>query len=352
MLTHSTPSRALPYKVVREKIFESVVNIYQSNINSIVTEYPFQVQFDGEKAVDMGGVSRDMFTAFFEEGYQKLFDGSTLLMPAVHPNIELSTLSIFGSVMSHAYMVSGVLPIRIAFPCLAHCFIGTNIKIPDNIMVASLIDSFSVHDAAVIKVVFEEMVSGSADFTSHSKSALIATLSRFGAREIPTPHNLRTLLLQIALCEFFLKPAAAIAAIKSGIPSQHLPFWEKVGVQGLYRLYQAKSVSPAKVLEMLDEAQGANSNQERVLTYLRQYVGSMNNEDLGQFLRFVTGSSVCMSTKVQVSFNTLTGMARRPIAHTCEPSLELPSTYTTYLEFVKEFRAYTADSMVWAMDAV
>lgn len=80
-------------------------------------------------------------------------------------------------------------------------------------------------------------------------------------------------------------------------------------------------MSPAKVLEMLDEAQGAESNQERVLTYLRQYVGSMNNEDLGQFLRFVTGSSVCMPTKIQVS--TLTGMARRPIAHTCEPSLEL-----------------------------
>ena len=65
MLTHSTPSRALPYKVVREKIFECVVNIYLSNINSIVTEYPFQVQFDGEKAVDMKGVSRDMFTVFF-----------------------------------------------------------------------------------------------------------------------------------------------------------------------------------------------------------------------------------------------------------------------------------------------
>ena len=159
-------------------------------------------------------------------------------MPAVHPNIELFTMSIFGTVMSHAYMLSGVLPIRIAFPCLAQCL---NIKIPDSIMVASLIDSFSVHDAAVIKVAFEEMVSGSADFTSHSKSAL---MSRFGAREIPTPHNLKTLLLQIALCQFFLKPAAAIA-------SQHLPFWEKVGVQGLHRLFQ---VSPAKVLEMLDKA--------------------------------------------------------------------------------------------------
>lgn len=73
------------------RTYLSVIN---SNINTIITEYPFQVQFDGERAVDMGGVSRDKFTAFFEEGYQKFFDGSTLVMPAVHPNINLSTLSI------------------------------------------------------------------------------------------------------------------------------------------------------------------------------------------------------------------------------------------------------------------
>ena len=111
----------------------------------------------------------------------------------------------------------------------------------------------------VIKVAFEEMVSDSANFTSPSKSALIATLGGFRARKIPTPHNLKTLLLQIVLCEFILKPAATIAAIKLGMPLQHLPFWERVG---LCRLYQAESVLPAKVL---DEAQGANSNQKRVL---------------------------------------------------------------------------------------
>lgn len=84
----------------------------------------------------------------------------------------------------------------------------------------SLIDSFGVRDAAVVKVALTEMVSGSADFTSCSKS----TLSRFGVQEIPTRHNLKTILLQIATWEFMLKPAAVIAAIKSGIPSHHVPF--------------------------------------------------------------------------------------------------------------------------------
>lgn len=61
------------------------------------------------------------------------------------------------------------------------------------------------------------------------------------------------MFLQIANFEFILKPAAAISAINSGIPNNHVSFWEKMSVKGLLRVYKAKSVSPATVLKMLDE---------------------------------------------------------------------------------------------------
>ena len=47
-----------------------------------------------------------------------------------------------------------------------------------------------------------------------------------------------------------MKPAAAIAAIHSGVPVQHFPFWQKIGIQGLRSIYQAMCVSSAKVLKM------------------------------------------------------------------------------------------------------
>ena len=95
--------------------------------------------------------------------------------------------------------------------------------------------------------------------------------------------------------------------------------------------------------------------QERIMLYLRQYIGSLNTGDLEQFLRFVTGSCVFMPVKIQVSFNSLSGTARRPIAHTCEPSLELSSTYVTYLEFAIELKAVmnvSDNSPAWAMNAL
>ena len=74
------------------------------------------------------------------------------------------------------------------------------------------------------------------------------------------------------------------------------------------------------------------------------------------FLRFVTGSSVCsvcLASNIKITFNSLVGLARRPIAHTCGSMLELPSTYSMYLDFVMEFQAILSDEeFIWRMDSI
>ncbi len=77
-----------------------------------------------------------------------------------------------------------------------------------------------------------------------------------------------------------------------------------------------------------------------------------NSEDLCTFLRFCTGSTICTASKITVSFNTVDGLARRPTARTCVPSLELSSTYITFPEFVNEFRGYLGNEYSWIMDAL
>ena len=53
------------YHVIqRANILQDVLELYRSN-QEVVKEYPFQVKFFGEKALDLGGVSKDMFSAFF-----------------------------------------------------------------------------------------------------------------------------------------------------------------------------------------------------------------------------------------------------------------------------------------------
>ena len=77
-------------------------------------------------------------------------------------------------------------------------------------------------------------------------------------------------------------------------------------------------------------------NEEQIYGYLVCMIGNMNVNEGRNFLRFVTGSSVCSSMGITITFNSLSGLGRRPIAHTCDCVLELPSTYMNYDDFYNE----------------
>ena len=102
--------------------------------------------------------------------------------------------------------------------------------------------------------------------------------------------------------------------------------------------------TPAKVLAILEEPEQVNLCQLRVMGSLQQFVSNMKNDEVRQFLRFTTGSSVLVVNCILVTFNNLSGLACRPIAHTCGSVLELPSTYLSYVEFEQEFNAVLADN--------
>ena len=59
--------------------------------------------------------SRNESTAFPQQLYLKVFDGNNLLTPMIHPHLDLSSLDDVGTIFSHAYVVCGMLPVRIAF---------------------------------------------------------------------------------------------------------------------------------------------------------------------------------------------------------------------------------------------
>ena len=146
---------------------------------------------------------------------------------------------------------------------------------------------------------------------------------------------------------------AAFCAISSGIPPHEKPFWQSFSVEDLHSLYQTLSATPGKVLALLEEPVESSEAQLRVYNYLLQFVGDMENAEVRQFLRFTTGSSVLTAQQIFVSFNSLSGLGRRPIAHTCGCTIELPSTYTSYIDFEQEFKAVLADNEYsWQMDAI
>ena len=61
----------------REKIYSEVTDLYGST--NVVGEFPFSTTFIGEQALDAGGVTRDVFSAFWEETYKKRLTEASFL---------------------------------------------------------------------------------------------------------------------------------------------------------------------------------------------------------------------------------------------------------------------------------
>ena len=333
-------------EVDRASIYEDAITAYTRKPN-LANNFKIIVCFSGESAVDFGGVSRDFFSGFWEAAYKKMFDGAALLTPACHSEVNIDDFEVLGKILSHGYLSCGFLPTRLAFPVIAFILLGLSTNISQSILVNSFSEFLGPLDRKAISTALEAK-----EFTMGIKSNVITILSRFGCREVPTPHNLVRLLCSLARHHFKSQPFAALSAMHAGVPKKHKPFWQAIGVEELRELYDAMTANPEKILEILVEPDYSNINEQRVFGYLQQFVGEMKLDEAKRFLRFVTGSSVVTGEEITLSFNALSGAARCPLAHTCTNLLDLPYTYSTYLEFVEEFTVLLAnEDYCWQMNS-
>ena len=72
-----------------------------------------------------------------------------------------------------------------------------------------------------------------------------------------------------------MMPASTYAQMKSGIPKDHVNFWNSVSLGELYSLYKALHASPVKVLELTEEPILDNPMQQHVFNFLCDFIGNM-----------------------------------------------------------------------------
>ena len=230
------------HMVDRENVFEDVIDLYRQG--EVVGEYPIKIEFFGEIAVDFGGLLRDMFSGFWETAYSSLFEGATLLTPMIHPQIDTSLFPIVGRILSHAYLVCGILPIRIALPSLTCMLLGPTTTITGTVLLETFLDYISASERTIFKDALTHQ--GKDNFPSAMQGDLMNTLSLFGCRNLPTPSSIVELIEQVARYEFVTKPAAGIAMIHSGIPLNHKDFWKKKSSSDVEGIYHSLTISPRK----------------------------------------------------------------------------------------------------------
>ena len=94
-----------------------------------------------------------------------------------------------------------------------------------------------------------------------------------------------------------------------------------------------------KVIKLLS-ANPMNDAERESFEHLKRFVKNLKEDGLSAFLQFTTGSNAIVCESIGVTFTSLDGLERRPIAHTCTPVLELPTTYKSYNELSEEFPVF------------
>lgn len=339
-----------PRCIQRATIYADVLDMFTKNLENIKCEYPFRIQFFNERAIDTGGVCRDMYSCFWEHVYIKHFDGDKLLIPAVHASSQISVFPILGTILVHGFFACNFLPVRLAFPIIAAVLRGTDVNIPDWILSESLIDFLSEYDGATLHDAIQ--FKSAPNFPNDQKSKVIGILSRYECSDIPTPFNLKALLISVAKFQFLVKPLGLLYAMRSGIPKIYIGFWEGYTIEEMFNFYRLLNATPSSVINLIQEPELTNDGESRVYNYLLSLIGNMKQNELRLFLRFTTGSAVLLDKPIKVSFNSTSGLARRPISHTCDCRLELSISYFSYPDFEDEFLSILRNELSWEMHAI
>ena len=119
----------------------------------------------------------------------------------------------------------------------------------------------------------------------------------------------------------------------------------------LRSFYQTLESTNKKVISCII-ASLQNEADSGCLQYFKKYIRSLDTTMLKHLSCFLTGAEILVVEAINVIFkNNESKFTRRPIAHTCGPCLELPSTYSNLCELHEEFSSILKKS-TWEMDIV
>ena len=309
-------------------------SILKFSLNAIIIN-----QLGHEEAGQGSGVLREVFSLFWKDFYESHMLGETERVPYIRHDFNRERWEAVGRILVKGYTDSQYFPHKISKAFLAACLFGER-----SISCEMLQDSFkryvSHSEASLIEGCFANSI-------ACDSTARLDFLSVFDCKRSVTPGNVTEIMREVAHKETVQKPQYVsdcwqriLARIKIYFPD----------VSSLDQLYSSIIPTNVKVIAMLKASPATVAGSE-TMAHLKRFIRGLDEAKLTTFLRFTTASDVLVTDTLTISFNNDEGLQRRPIAHTCSYTLEVPSTYASFCELREEFMAIL-NSDSWEMNIV
>lgn len=276
-----------------------------------IMEDHLTLRYIDERGVDGGGVSRDVYSAFWTELFNSSAEGCNQVVPFLRNDMGWREWEAVGRVLAKGFLDHNFFPIYLCKAFILGCLLG-----PDNISDTTLINSFIEYIPAEDRECLKKALGDMDNITEEENDDLLDILSRYRCRTLPRKETISKVVSTVAHKELLQKPKYIIDCFHKS--SQYLKLKGIESEEDLDALYEKLNPTPKKVVKII-AASPSNPMQMNSLEYLKQYVRSLERVMLEKFLRYCTGSTVMCVEKIEVQFTQGSGFTRRPVAHTCGP---------------------------------
>ncbi|KAL7403327.1 hypothetical protein ABVT39_027824 [Epinephelus coioides] len=334
-----SPASELLYVIVKLHRVTLLDELIARFKDDAMMSYSVKYSFINEMGADADGVSRDVYAAFWTEFLDCAVEGADVRVPSLSPKWQKEEWKSVGRILAKGLKDHGYFPFRLAQAFTAAVIFGEHSVSPD-LLVDSLMLYLSQSERDLLSTALQEAVVGD------DEEELLDLMDRMGVRTVPSQDNLRAVLVQMAHKQIIQHPKYALDNIAEVVGPTLRKFFPSV--QDMKKMYEDLKPTTRKVLKMIT-AFPATSADNQSLRFFHQYIRGLDEIGLRKVMRFLTGSDVICVKEIQVTFTSLEGLARRPIAHTCGPTLELPSTYNSYPDLRAEMEAILSCNS-YAMD--
>ena len=288
------------------------------------------------------GVLRDVLTEFWQAFFTSLTVGSAEKIPFIRHDLQKPEWEAIARILVYGYKTVKHFPLKLSRLFLASCLFGEESITPD-----LLLASFREYIAAEDREVLDKCLSDAFDPEDKETIEFLSALKCF---RLPNKDNIKTIIMELAHQELVQKPRYVLnswAPILDSLRFDH----SFQTLEGLKELYDRKRPTARKINNLF-KAEPSNDAERQSLGHLKRFVKSLEGKALAKFLHFCTGSDVITCDNIEVSFNSLEGLQRRPVARTCVPLLELPTTYESYPALVEEFTNIMKEDQAWSFDMI
>ncbi|KAL6481315.1 hypothetical protein MHYP_G00093950 [Metynnis hypsauchen] len=255
-------------------------------------------------------------------------EGETERVPRLRPDFCEAEWQAVGHIWVKGLLDYGVIPVRLSKAFILACIHGI-----DSVDADILMSSFFNYLLPVERSAVEKALSGTMD--ESDKEDLLDLFTRMGSHSLPPQNNMQPTIEAMAHKAIIQEPKYIVDCFSTAMACVKLKLSNK---ESVVAMYEAKKATGKRVSQLFETTKVTLSQIEQTtFNHLQRYVKNADESKAEKILRFCTGSSVICIDKILVCFNAETGLNRRPVAHTCGATLEVPCTYTCYPDFRTEF---------------